>query len=428
MQTVERPHTMKKLTELTPAQHDRMSSFAQEWILRGWRTTPLTESEWQVWEAGARKCYEYAGIPWPGVVVRVSSPIVGAVAAPAAAYSITLHRILRRDAVDDAVGGAVGGAVDGAVGGAVDGAVHGAVRDAVRAAVDDAVRAAVDGAVRAAVDGAVRGAVHAAVHGAVDAAVDGAVDGAVRAAVRGAVDGAVDDAVRKTIDNLRYSRFGGTIWAGYWNAYLAFFRDVVELKIKDELWDRSRAFEDAQSAGWWFPFKDFVMVCDVPREIHVEQIGPTGWGSHRLHCETGPAVSWADGWGVYSWHGTLVPEWVIENPTVEQALKERNSEVRRAAFEAVGWDKAITELGINPIDTCPDPGNSPHHLSLYALPEQIYDQPVNLLLMVNGSPDRNGELRRYGETVPASITKADAAAAWQYGVPTNVYRQLARRT
>ncbi len=48
--------------------------------------------------------------------------------------------------------------------------------------------------------------------------------------------------------------------------------------------------------------------------------------------------------------------------------------------------------------------------------------------MVNGSPDRDGQLRRYGETVPASITDPLSAAAWQYGVEPNVYAQLARRT
>ena len=41
-------HTL--VTSLTPAQHDRMASFAQEWIEHGWRTQPLTEEEWAVWE------------------------------------------------------------------------------------------------------------------------------------------------------------------------------------------------------------------------------------------------------------------------------------------------------------------------------------------------------------------------------------------
>jgi hypothetical protein len=353
----------KKLTELNEAQANRMASWAREWIEYGWRTTPLTEEEWSVWEGGVRKCYEYASIPWPNVVVRVPSPIVGAFAAPIAAYLIPLLR--KR----------------GAVGGAVGDAVHDAVR------------------------------------------------GAVRGAVGGAVGGAVHDAVGGAVRKSWYFRIGGRLWPN-WQAYVAFFRDIVELQLPDDIWDRSRAYEAAQSAGWWWPFRDFVMVCDNPTELHVERVGPDGWGSHRMHCENGPAASWSDGWGVYTWHGVTVPAWVINEPSVEKAMAERNTEVRRAAFEAIGWGNVMSQLDEQPIDVCQDPANRPHHLELYRLPDKVnpYGQPVNLLVMTNGSPDRSGELRRYGETVPASIEKADAAAAWQYGIDSDVYRQLARRT
>src|ERR1044072_8583336 len=84
----------KKLTELTQEQRDRMPSFAQEFIEYGWRTEPLTEAEWATWEAGAKRCYEYAGIRWPDVVVRGQSPIVGAFAAPAAQYALDVYRQL----------------------------------------------------------------------------------------------------------------------------------------------------------------------------------------------------------------------------------------------------------------------------------------------------------------------------------------------
>ena len=109
-------------------------------------------------------------------------------------------------------------------------------------------------------------------------------------------------------------------------------------------------------------------------------------------------------------------------------MKEPNSEIRRAALERIGWDRVIAEQGWKPIATCPDPGNDPHELALYALTEQFYDEPVNLLLMTNGSPDRDGSLRQYAETVPASITDPLAAAAWQYDVPPEMYAQIKRRT
>jgi len=61
---------MTKLMSLTDAQRDQMAPFAQSWIEHGWRTTPLTEEEWGVVEDGMRRCYGFAGVPWPGRVVR----------------------------------------------------------------------------------------------------------------------------------------------------------------------------------------------------------------------------------------------------------------------------------------------------------------------------------------------------------------------
>src|SRR6185312_5411733 len=189
--------------------------------------------------------------------------------------------------------------------------------------VDDAVDDAVRGAVRAAVRGAVGGVVRGAVRGAVDDAVDDAVRGAVRAAVRDAW---------KVVENTWYRYMGGQLWAGgYWwgGAYTSFFREVCDLALPGDLWERGRAYESTiESACWWWPCRDFVMVCARPTEILIEQVAPRGWGSHRLHCETGPAIVWPDGWGVYAWHGTRVPGDLIEHGwDHERILREPNAEV-----------------------------------------------------------------------------------------------------
>jgi hypothetical protein len=113
----------KRIDSLTKAQKERMPSWADEWIAKALSTE---EADWTRWEDGARAAYEYADIPWPNVVVRVSSPIVLAFAAPAAALAIEL---IERQTLDQKN---VGGAVDGAVGGAVDGAVRGATFETIR--------------------------------------------------------------------------------------------------------------------------------------------------------------------------------------------------------------------------------------------------------------------------------------------------------
>lgn len=340
---------MKKLTKLTPEQEARMGPLAQEWIQYGWRTQPLTDEEWAVWEQGARRCYEFAGIPWPGRVIRVGSPMVGAFAAPIAAYVI--EKIRRGDELDSAVGSAVYSAVDSAV-------------------------------------------------------------------------------VRQVLSKTSYwwRRLGGRHWA-WRNAFIDYFRDVAELQLDGDLWDRSRAYDDAMSAGWWFPFKDFVMVCDVPTVLHLEPSGD-GPNGYRLHCEDGPAVAWADGWGLHCWHGIRVPADLIETGwTTDQILKEPNAEVRRCAIERMGWDWFVTEAGLEQVgDTVPDPGNPGQELSLYDIPAQIYDEPVRVLLCTNGTPEADGVRRRFGLTVPGSIKEPVAAAAWTFGLNPSEYKQLERAT
>ena len=204
------------------------------------------------------------------------------------------------------------------------------------------------------------------------------------------------------------------VWLSFYDTFAEFGIDTGQI---------TGLVEVAKSCGWWWPMEDVVVLTERPALIHLDD-------QQRLHAEDGPAIQWPDGWGFYCWHGTRVPEWDINSPSVGKAMSEQNTEIRRAAFEKIGWGEVMKEVNEEPIDVCEDPGNPPHSLALYRLPDKInpYGRPVNLLLMVNGSPDRSGEIRRYGETVPADIDSALAAAAWQYGVDADVYRQLARRT
>ena len=217
------------IKKLTPEQKAAMPAYAQKWIEIGLRTG---KTDFETFDKYMPICYEKAGLKYPKNVVRVKSPLVGALAA-SIAEAIWKKK---REAVGSAVDGAVGEAVEGAVGEAVDGVVREAVHEAVHEAVDvvvlgavreavngdvgravfeavrrvvdgavnGAVGSAVDGAVGEAVDGVVREAVHEAVHEAVDVvvlgAVGSAVGGAVREAVHGDVGRAVFEAVRRVVD------------------------------------------------------------------------------------------------------------------------------------------------------------------------------------------------------------------------------------
>src|SRR4051794_24229181 len=111
-----------RVDELTDAQRARFGEWGDRWVEIGLRTGPADRERF---EAAMRDCYDYAGLEWPGVVVWVPSPLVLAIAAPAAASMLealaSAHR--RRLPSGGRVGDAVAGAVAHAVGGAVERAV-----------------------------------------------------------------------------------------------------------------------------------------------------------------------------------------------------------------------------------------------------------------------------------------------------------------
>ena len=176
----------------------------------------------------------------------------------------------------------------------------------------------------------------------------------------------MDDTIRKAVlDAIARgygNYFGGQLWAGgYWSwggAYTSFFREVCNLELPGDLWERGKAFEATiESACWWWPHREFVMVCERPTVIHREITNPDvarGWNSHRLHCEAGPAVAWPDGWGVYVLHGVRVPGWIVETPADQLdpalLLKEPNAEVRRELVRKVGIERVCKKLDAKVVD------------------------------------------------------------------------------
>ncbi|MBL8928560.1 MAG: hypothetical protein JNL54_00420 [Kineosporiaceae bacterium] len=171
-------------------------------------------------------------------------------------------------------------------------------------------------------------------------------------------------------------------------------------------------------------YRSLTLVLEPPTTMRFER--RTGWrGPLILHCEDGPAIVWPTGEAQYFFHGTEVSgELVRGELSIPEIHALRNSEIRRFAIERLGWQNYLTHGGFAPIAEAPDPGNPSATLRLYTIP----DVDGHLLVMRNGSPDRSGAPRHYAELVPASITDPVEAAAWQYGVPVEVYRGLQRRT
>lgn len=220
-----------------------------------------------------------------------------------------------------------------------------------------------------------------------------------------------------------WGQVGKAIWGqheAHWLALYDYFRRACDLAICARLDGLSRV---ARSAGWWWPMRGAVVLTERPAQLHRD-------GQARLHHESGPALLYPDGWGIWAWHGVRVPEDLIAGRwSTQDILREPNAEVRRCAIERMGWDRFVIDAGLAQVGaTVPDPGNPGHFLALYDVPEQIYDEPVRVLLCDNATPERDGTRRRFGLTCPATIGDPVSAAAWTFDLSRDQYAQLERAT
>jgi len=168
------------------------------------------------------------------------------------------------------------------------------------------------------------------------------------AAGRNAGETLSDDAYRSLCSTISsfWSRYlGGQFWV-FWQAYCDFFR-TVGLELDGDIWDREAAYRDAQSSAcWWWPHREFCMVCNRPKEIHL--------ANNRLHREGGPALAWRDGWKTWFLRGARVSRTQAETPPEEMTrewlekhyLDEPNAQVRAEVAFRMGKGLLVSRLGM----------------------------------------------------------------------------------
>lgn len=134
----------------------------------------------------------------------------------------------------------------------------------------------------------------------------------------------------------------------------------------------------------------------------------------HLHSEDGMCLYYRDGWGFYAWHGVRVSEKVILYPeqiTREDWLNEHDLEIRRVIQERLGNDRFVQLVGATSID---------HGQRGILVKVDLGDDPEGVAHYVHvkdASTDR-----RYYLRVPPSITHADEAVAWTFGLDEGNYQ------
>ena len=214
---------------------------------------------------------------------------------------------------------------------------------------------------------------------------------------------------------------GNYLWGSqdlYWIAWYT-FSNKIGVKFTA---DQSRKLEIMQSIGfeceWWWPYEGICFVSEKPVEIN--------WDDRKLlHAETKAAIKYDDGYSLYAWHGTRIPEdWVIDKKSItpEIALRWGNAEQRRCACEIVGWHNILPMVNAKLIDK----DSNPQYGELYEVKHESLGGMRELFLKVECGTGRTF-------CIPVTNFKQNTAKeanaatyGWKSGLPIEEYLPVIR--
>ena len=207
----------------------------------------------------------------------------------------------------------------------------------------------------------------------------------------------------------------------YWVAW-AKFVEWIGVKLTPQSHKRLNIMQRiGEQCEWWWPYENIVVASERPLSVHFDQ-------QRRLHGENGPAVAYADGYALYSWHGVRVPaRWIEQRDTLNprEVIKTQNVEQRAAGAAIVGWPKMLSVLKSRVVD---DSGNDDIG-QLIELTLPGLREPGRFLKAVC---PRNGiiveGIPRVSDIDGQPIETALAAQAWRIGDPQAEYQHPTRRT
>src|SRR3990167_9079377 len=286
------------IKELTRKQKDKLTIYCDKWLAIGLETAPANRQEA---EKGIELAYAIAGKQKPKIVWCLSPLTSG----------LVRHCILSIKKIG--VGDSVGASVRASVGDSVGASVRASVGDSVRASVG----ASVGASVRASVGDSVWASVWDSVRASVRASVGDSVWASVWASVR--------DSVRDSVGDSGYGQHDAN-WLGFYDYF------SNELKLEKQTEKLKGLWIIAQNANWWLPHEN---ICWISERHNVCKLK-----NGVIHCETGPAIAYPDGFEIYGLNGIRVPAWVVKTAeidiSIKQLLEVDNADIRREVLRKIG--------------------------------------------------------------------------------------------
>ncbi len=211
-----------------------------------------------------------------------------------------------------------------------------------------------------------------------------------------------------------------TFWGGQDAYWLAFSEFAGILGVPYDKAEHLRAYIDyAKTSGWMYAYKGLALVSDRPDALHKDAEG-------RLHCETGPALTYPDGYCLYAWHGTNIPaRWITDKAslTAQEALAQENTTLRAIAMQIVGWPGMMDQLDARIIASHP---KGPIGGDLLAVRKDkiIAEMPGEMRFLRAECPSNGTICFR----VPDHIATPQEAQAWKSGLRPDDYEVDINRT
>ncbi|WP_293074622.1 DUF6745 domain-containing protein [Moorena sp. SIO3H5] len=184
----------------------------------------------------------------------------------------------------------------------------------------------------------------------------------------------------------------------YWSidsSRFDFYISVLNCPHHQTTWEIFQSL--VKHCSWMFPCENICFVCDRPTKVSFDT-------QDRLHREGQPAMEFADGFSLYSYHGVTLPEkYGTVNPNQWQAgwlLEEPNAELRRILIEGIGYARICQDLEAQRLDSWQE-------YTLLTINNDIDIEPIFLLKMTCPSTNFVHIIR-----VPPHVESAREAIRW----------------
>jgi hypothetical protein len=237
-----------------------------------------------------------------------------------------------------------------------------------------------------------------------------------------AVDAPLADLLQKALEERpwAFSRFHmcPSFFHGGQDAWLAIFDYGARLGASFPYMEAYQAY--ALACGWMYPHDKVGLVSDRPAEIHLDAQG-------RVHCATGMAIRFRDGWGVHAWHGVRVPDWVIEarDFNVLTVESEANVERRRVMLERDYGGRSGFELYLQARNPRVIAADEVHGQPRRLLEVGAGDLATRIVEVINGSAEPDGTRCKFFLGAMRGDTPHEVLAA-SYGIDPAAYREAVR--